>query len=151
MALTPVSAAQLIFDISEVNEISTGSNICDLEIYDNVLFSLDMQFGLETYDISNLTDPEFLGVCIDSYNYGHALVLDELRSLAYVADYEDGLEIVGKQKIKGGKIETYHDHRIAMSFAIAGLAAENDIEMDDRDCVSVSFPRFWETLDEITC
>ena len=94
MALTPVSAAQLIFDISEVNEISTGSNICDLEIYDNVLFSLDMQFGLETYDISNLTDPEFLGVCIDSYNYGHALVLDELRSLAYVADYEDGLEIV---------------------------------------------------------
>jgi hypothetical protein len=90
----PVSAALITFNIIEVNEISSGSNICDLEVFNEVLFSLDMQNGLKTYDISNLSDPILLGTCIDSYSYGHAVILDRTRNLAYVADYEDGLEIV---------------------------------------------------------
>ena len=90
----PVSAALITFKITEVNEISSGSNICDLEILGDVLFSLDMQSGLETYDISEPSDPKFLGTCVDSYSYGHAVILDGTRNLAYVADYEDGLEIV---------------------------------------------------------
>ena len=90
----PVSAALITFKITEVNEISSGSNICDLEILGDVLFSLDMQSGLETYDISEPSYPKFLGTCVDSYSYGHAVILDGTRNLAYVADYEDGLEIV---------------------------------------------------------
>ena len=43
------------------------------------------------------------------------------------------------------KIETYNDHRMAMSFAVAGLVAPG-IEIMDKKCVDKSFPAFWEEL-----
>lgn len=53
----------------------------------------------------------------------------------------DGIVIEGGQ-IGGGAIRTYHDHRIAMSFAIAGLRASAPIEILDCDHVATSFPGF---------
>lgn len=47
---------------------------------------------------------------------------------------------------KGGEISTYNDHRIAMSFAVAGLGTKNVI-IKDPQCVAKSFPAFWETFD----
>ncbi len=54
---------------------------------------------------------------------------------------DDGIIIVGGT-IGGGVIHTYHDHRIAMSFAIAALRAANDITVLDCDHVATSFPGF---------
>ncbi len=48
----------------------------------------------------------------------------------------------------GAEIECYNDHRIAMSFAIAGLAIEG-ISIKDPDCVKKSFPDFWEKLESL--
>ncbi|HHT03952.1 MAG TPA: 3-phosphoshikimate 1-carboxyvinyltransferase, partial [Bacteroidales bacterium] len=42
-------------------------------------------------------------------------------------------------------IKTYDDHRIAMTFAIAALTFPN-IQLDNKDCVSKSFPMFWENI-----
>ncbi len=48
----------------------------------------------------------------------------------------------------GAEIECYSDHRIAMSFAIAGLAIEG-MFIKDPDCVRKSFPDFWEKLESL--
>ena len=61
---------------------------------------------------------------------------------------EDFLEIYGveKQKIRPGKIETFDDHRIAMSFAAIGTVAAG-IEIEDPNCVEKTFPNFWEIFE----
>lgn len=53
----------------------------------------------------------------------------------------DGIRIQGGQ-MTGGEIDTYHDHRIAMSFSIAALRANGDIIVNDCDHVATSFPNF---------
>lgn len=56
--------------------------------------------------------------------------------------YEDGIDIIGTKKYKGGFIKSYGDHRIAMSFTIAALKATDNIVIDDCINVSTSFPNF---------
>jgi len=63
-----------------------------------------------------------------------------------IEELEDGFAIDGPQRLRGGRVETMGDHRIAMAFAIAGLIAEGTTEIVDADCVAVSFPEFYETL-----
>jgi 3-phosphoshikimate 1-carboxyvinyltransferase len=60
---------------------------------------------------------------------------------------DDGLIIDGG-KPHGAEIETYNDHRIAMSFAILGLATPG-IKIKDKDCVNKSFPGFWNELEKL--
>ncbi len=49
----------------------------------------------------------------------------------------------GDQPVKGGaRIQTFHDHRIAMSFLVMGLASEAPIEIDDDSMIATSFPTF---------
>jgi 3-phosphoshikimate 1-carboxyvinyltransferase len=52
-------------------------------------------------------------------------------------------------KLKGGAVESYGDHRIAMSFAIAALASAEGVAVDDAACVDISFPSFFDLLGEI--
>jgi len=55
---------------------------------------------------------------------------------------EDGLWIRGGGRLGGGTIESHGDHRIAMAFAVAGLAAQSAIEIHDVANVATSFPGF---------
>ena len=64
-----------------------------------------------------------------------------------VQEYEDGYEIVGG-KLKSAVIQSFGDHRIAMSFAIAGLLA--DMKIEDVYCIATSFPNFIQILQKIT-
>jgi 3-phosphoshikimate 1-carboxyvinyltransferase len=61
-----------------------------------------------------------------------------------VEEGEDWLRIEGG-KAYGAEIETYHDHRIAMSFAIAGLVVPG-VKIKEEECVEKSFPDFWKTF-----
>jgi 3-phosphoshikimate 1-carboxyvinyltransferase len=72
-----------------------------------------------------------------------AAVVAELTKLGIEAkETADGLVIRGGQP-HGAAIETYNDHRLAMSFAVAGLKAPG-MRITDPDCVAKSFPDFWE-------
>ena len=62
---------------------------------------------------------------------------------------EDGMIIHGGKALHGGIINTYLDHRIAMAFAIAGLAADGITTIENSQCVDVSYPDFFETLKRI--
>lgn len=59
---------------------------------------------------------------------------------------EDGMIIHGGKPVHGADINSYLDHRIAMSFAVAGLAAEGTTTIKDADCVRISYPNFYEDL-----
>ncbi len=78
-----------------------------------------------------------------------AAVATELRRLgAQVEELPDGLRIEGGAPLHGARVETYNDHRIAMSFAVAGLRIEG-VEIENPGCVAKSFPNFWELWGEL--
>jgi 3-phosphoshikimate 1-carboxyvinyltransferase len=66
---------------------------------------------------------------IDARHHGHALIIH------------------GGQP-RGAKIETYNDHRIAMSFAVAGLKVAG-ISIKNESCVEKSFPEFWDVFESL--
>jgi 3-phosphoshikimate 1-carboxyvinyltransferase len=54
--------------------------------------------------------------------------------------------IEGGYPLHGAVIDSHLDHRIAMSFAVAALAAEGETEILDADCVKISYPNFYADL-----
>ncbi len=75
-------------------------------------------------------------------------VATELTKLGIaVQETKDGLTIQGGQP-QGALIETYNDHRLAMSFALAGLKTPGVI-IDDPECVAKSFPAFWDYFESL--
>jgi 3-phosphoshikimate 1-carboxyvinyltransferase len=74
-------------------------------------------------------------------------VVENLRRMGVEAEeFPDGLHIPGRQKFHAAQIDSYGDHRIAMAFAIAGLAADGESVIEEAEAASVSFPEFWTTL-----
>ena len=79
-----------------------------------------------------------------------ALVVQNLRAMgAEVTEHEDGMDIPGSQRLHGGTINSGMDHRIAMAFSIAALRAEGDTEIQGAEAASISFPEFFDWLDEL--
>ncbi len=77
-------------------------------------------------------------------------IVTELTRLgARIWETEDGFVVEGPTPLKGECCQTYGDHRVAMSMAIAGLVASGETALDDAACVDVSFPGFFETLSRI--
>ena len=78
-------------------------------------------------------------------------VVDGLRALGgEIEEFEDGIAIEGPQCLRGGRINTEGDHRIAMAFSIAALIAEGETEIVDAGCAAVSFPEFHDLLDKLS-
>ena len=66
-----------------------------------------------------------------------------------VRETEDGMIIRGDKPLHGANFASYADHRVAMSMAVCALACEGDSSIDDPDCVAISYPTFFETLDAL--
>ena len=78
-------------------------------------------------------------------------IADNLRRMgATVITTPDGLEIPGRQKLHPAEIASHGDHRIAMAFSIAALAAGGECLIQDAEAASVSFPEFFDTLRQVT-
>ena len=74
-------------------------------------------------------------------------IVDNLRGLgAEIEEFEDGFRLRGPQALRGGTVDSRGDHRIAMSFAVAGLAAEGETRIEGAEAASVSLPEFYELL-----
>jgi 3-phosphoshikimate 1-carboxyvinyltransferase len=77
-------------------------------------------------------------------------VAANLRALgAEVEEYPDGLFVPGRQTLRGGVVDSFGDHRIAMAFAVAGLFAAGPVAIKDPACVAVSFPGFFDSLNQV--
>lgn len=80
-----------------------------------------------------------------------AVVVGNLRALGADADeLPDGFVVRGSAPTLRGRVVTHGDHRMAMAFGILGALPGNEIEIDDPDCVAVSYPTFWSDLASVT-
>jgi 3-phosphoshikimate 1-carboxyvinyltransferase len=79
-----------------------------------------------------------------------AAVVGNLRAIGATAEeLPDGMRIAGSDRPLSGRVVTHGDHRLAMAFGVLGAVDGNSIEIDDRDCVSVSYPGFWADLEVV--
>ncbi len=79
-----------------------------------------------------------------------AVMASELTKMgANVTEFPDGLEITGGQTLKGAEVDSYTDHRIAMSIAIAALVANNTTTIHRAEAASISYPNFVATLQQV--
>jgi len=81
-----------------------------------------------------------------------AALAENLRRMgATVEERPDGLRVEGRRagKLHGAEIDPRGDHRIAMAFAVAGLAANGPTIIRDADCAGVSYPTFFEDLNRL--
>ena len=69
---------------------------------------------------------------------------------AQVTATDDGLIIEGGRPLRGAAIDSHLDHRIAMSFAVAALNADGETEIQDAECVNISYPAFYQDLNRIS-
>lgn len=75
------------------------------------------------------------------------LTVDNLVKMGVDAEAtEDGMIIRGGNPLKGASIHCRYDHRIAMTFSIAGINADGETVIEDAECVDVSYPTFYEQL-----
>lgn len=76
-----------------------------------------------------------------------AAVVGNLRTLGVDAEeHADGFTVRGARRPLRGLVRTHGDHRLAMAFGVLGALPGNEIAIDDRDCVAVSYPGFWDDL-----
>ncbi len=79
-----------------------------------------------------------------------AAIAANLRAMgAEVEEREDGLKIPGGQTLHGAEIDSRHDHRIAMAFAVAALRASGETSIRGAEAAAISFPAFFTTLEQL--
>jgi len=77
-------------------------------------------------------------------------IVTNLRKMgAEVEEREDGLKIPGSQTLRGAELDSFGDHRIAMAFAVAALRTEGETRIQGAESASISYPAFFETLEEL--
>jgi len=78
-------------------------------------------------------------------------IVDNLEAMgAEVGELEDGFIVNGTGQLNGVEINSYKDHRIAMAFAIAGLAACGTTTIQNAEWAQISFPEFFQILERLT-
>ncbi|MGH9480500.1 MAG: 3-phosphoshikimate 1-carboxyvinyltransferase, partial [Terriglobales bacterium] len=79
-----------------------------------------------------------------------AAIAHNLRALgARCEERPDGLAVPGGQKLRGARLDSFGDHRIAMAFAIAALFAQGESVIAGAECAAISYPEFFATLDRL--
>lgn len=77
-------------------------------------------------------------------------VVGELRKLGVdIEPTDDGMIIAGGGELQGAPVDSHHDHRLAMAWAIASIAAEGETTIRDAASADVSYPDFWAHLEQI--
>ena len=77
-------------------------------------------------------------------------IVSELKKMgADIEEREDGFAVNGPTRLQGAVCESYNDHRIAMSLAVAALLAEGKTVIKNSECIDISFPGFEKTLQNL--
>lgn len=73
-----------------------------------------------------------------------------LRTMGLTVEtFKDGFAFVSKNNVFHGRFDSFDDHRIAMAFGIASLALNGPSTIQHAECVSISYPAFWETVQSL--
>jgi 3-phosphoshikimate 1-carboxyvinyltransferase len=129
---------------------ASGANILGGELIANVIDELpilcvlgtQVEGGLEIRDAAELRVKETDRI---------GAMVKNLRALgAEVEEYADGLRVGGRIRLRGARLESFGDHRIAMACAVATLVCEGESELMGAEAVAVSFPEFFAMLESVT-
>jgi 3-phosphoshikimate 1-carboxyvinyltransferase len=149
----------------ENREQLSGEWVADVRVVAGVSLS-GISIGREA--IPTLIDELPLVACLAAYAQGEtrvtgaeelrvkesdriAVVVGNLRALgADAEELPDGYVVRGTSPVLRGTVVTHGDHRMAMAFGILASLPGNEIAIDDRDCVAVSYPNFWTDLARVT-
>jgi 3-phosphoshikimate 1-carboxyvinyltransferase len=137
-----VAGKRALSSRSAANVLRGGiiANLID-EIPVLAVFGTQIEGGLEIRDAAELRVKESDRI---------SAVVENLRRMnARVEEFEDGFR-VEKSELKGARVDSFGDHRIAMAFAVAALFADGETEIADAAAAAVSFPSFFETLQSVT-
>lgn len=152
-------------EISNEREIS-GERVADIRVqYTDTLKSCEI-FGA---DIPRLIDEIPVIAVLASQAEGDMIIKDagdlrnkeadrisclvkELKKIGVnIEELDDGFIVHGKSKLQGdAELEVYHDHRLAMSFYIAGLICEKEIAIKEFEWINISFPEFEKLIESLT-
>jgi 3-phosphoshikimate 1-carboxyvinyltransferase len=97
--------------------------------------------GLVVRDASELRVKETDRIATIAENFRRMGLAIELQ--------EDGFTVPGKQQFHAAELDSFGDHRIAMAFSVAALAADGPCTILGADAASVSFPEFFDTLQRV--
>lgn len=99
------------------------------------------QDGLEVRDAAELRVKESDRI---------ATLAENLRRMGVAIEvFPDGFRVPGRQRLRAARLDSFGDHRIAMAFGVAALAADGECIIDGAEAASVSFPDFFATLSRI--
>lgn len=150
-------------DITLLNESTEGEPTADLLIRTSSLKGTVIEGGI----IPTLIDEIPMIAVMAAFAEGQTVIKDAaelkvketnridtvtagLKAMgADITPTDDGMIIEGTGHLGGASIQSYLDHRIAMAFSIAGLAADGETQIIDSQCVDVSYPEFYATLNLI--
>ncbi len=80
-----------------------------------------------------------------------ATTVSQLAALGVsIREREDGMIIEGGRGLSGGNVRSFGDHRLAMALAAGALAGSGDVRIADADAVAISYPAFWQHLEELS-
>ncbi|MBX3296041.1 MAG: 3-phosphoshikimate 1-carboxyvinyltransferase [Acidobacteria bacterium] len=143
--------------------ISGGEPIGDVRVRSLVLPKRPTGYSIRGEMVANLIDEvpalAILGACseggLEICDAGElrvkesdriASIVTNLRAMgAEIEEFENGFR-VEMSELKGGRFDSFGDHRIAMAFAVAGIAAKGETVIENAECAGVSFPAFYEVL-----
>lgn len=151
-------------DITKLNvHEASGEPVCDLLVKSSVLAGTTVEGDI----IPALIDEIPIIAVMAAYADGTTVIRDaaelkvkesnrietivtNLKAMgADITATDDGMIIHGGRPLHHAVINSHLDHRIAMSFAVAGLCAEGGAEIADADCVAISYPKFYQDLNSL--
>jgi 3-phosphoshikimate 1-carboxyvinyltransferase len=137
----PVGTVRIDAGSNELETVFLSGDIIP-ELIDELpvlaVLGTQLKGGIEVHDAEELRHKETDRI---------AAIVENLRRMnAVVEEFDDGFR-VRRSTLRGSVVDSFGDHRIAMSMAVAGLLAEGVTEITNSECVDVSFPGFFETLE----
>ncbi len=144
--------------------VLNGEPVADLEVHSSALTGVEIGGGL----IPRLIDEIPLIALAASVARGRTAIRDArelrvketdrisatvgelLKMGAEVEELPDGMVIHGGKKLRGSSCDSHRDHRLAMMLGIAALIAEGETEIDNAEVADISYPTFWQDLENLS-
>ena len=154
-------------DIAGLSEKSFQGDKKIVEICDKIVYNKNGSLQPFDLDCSDIPDLVPVLTVLGSFCEGKSYIrnaarlrikeCDRLSAISQclnaiggkVTELEDGLEIEGVGILNGGEVDSFNDHRIAMSMAVAATRCTSPLKINGAECVSKSYPDFFEVYESI--
>jgi 3-phosphoshikimate 1-carboxyvinyltransferase len=150
LASVQLRDGELIGDLSVRYSQLSGGSIAGAQVAE-MIDELPMLAALGPYTEKGIEIHDATELRVKESDRIAALAMGLRQMGADVEEFPDGLRVAGRSAgtLRGAKVDSQGDHRIAMALSIAALGAEGETVIRDAECVGVSFPEFFATLERL--